>query len=757
MAQDNLYSRIYTRANDIAQSKKHQYISIEHILKAMFSEEQFRTLVQTCGGQLQQLQRDVDTYLEAPNLVSLNAMYDKPQDTRSTKEVFQRGMAQDIFAGSQDMTIEGLALSILSEQNSHANAYMQKNGITRESILAILRTRHGASPRSPQHGRDSHQSEPTSALDEFCEHLTSVSDHLDNLVGRSVEIDELVHVLARRKKNNAILVGEPGVGKTAIIEGLAKKIASGNVPETLKDAEIFSLDVSLLVSGTRLRGEFEERLVAIVDELSEMPNAILFVDEIHNIMGAGTAKDSALDAANILKPALADGRIRCIGATTYNEFYEYIESDTALMRRFYKIDVVVPTKAETYDIIMQSRAAYAEYHGIEVPDLLIEKVVNLAEDYIHNKHNPDKSFDVLDFSMAHAKLRGEEGEPVLCDDDIVFAVSKLANIAPENIMVRDTEKLQNLDKQIKDQVYGQDEAVDELIEAVLMRKAGVTALTRPIYSALMAGTTGTGKTWLAKNVAKALNTKLVRFDMSEFSEQHSISKLIGAPPGYVGFSEGRYGNGKLISEVEENPTAVFLFDEIEKAHQDILTILLQVLDEGKLTSSTGKTVDFSNTIVLMTSNLGAQDSESRVIGFGASENTDAVDKAIKQFLKPELRNRLDKIIKFKKLGATEVLKIVSREIDELNVTLAKRNVQISATPAAKKFLANEGFDDKMGARPLRRIVEQQVKKPISKEMLFGDLKEGGIVKIDLANGKLKVSVVLSREATNKDDAIKADK
>lgn len=736
--ENELMARVFDNAAKYAQTKHHEFVLVEHILFALTSEQTFIDFADKCAGpgKAAELQEDLKRHLDADALVDLDPNYEAPRPTRKVREVMRRALVQEVFSNNyQSVTVEGLILSILNEKQSHPAFYLQKIGLTRDVVMDHMRSKDGrraGSTGAQQSGKP---------LDDFCDNLNDIAEALDPLVGREDVIDDIVHALQRRKKNNVLAIGEPGVGKTAIIEGLAKKIVSGDVPDELMDVVIYSLDMGRLIAGTRLRGEFEERLTGVLDELATMPNAVLYIDEFHTMIGAGGAKDSAMDASNLIKPALANGSLRCIGTTTFTEFYDHIEKDTALMRRFWRVDIDEPSRDETVEILTNAKKLYENFHDTAISEEIVIRAVDMADTYMHDRHRPDKAFDVIDLASTHAKLTGRLD---VDDSDLVYALSKLTALDEESIKTTDTAKFSTMVPKLKKVVFGQDHAIEEIADAVIAHKAGLGDSTKPIYSALAVGPTGVGKTFLCKEIAKFLNIPLIRFDMSEYMEKHSVAKLIGAPPGYTGHGEGRYAAGKLITEVNENPYCVLLLDEVEKAHGDVFNLLLQVLDEASLTGSNGKKADFSNCIVIMTSNLGAKDASKQRIGFQGGKKTEAVNTAVKDFFPPELLNRLDnKCLVFGALGETEIGNIVKREIAALNKDLGSKQIQVIMSPESQRWLRDNGYSPEYGARPLTRLIKTKIKTPLSKLVMFGSLVDGGRIKLVIKNDDLIIDVVQS--------------
>jgi ATP-dependent Clp protease ATP-binding subunit ClpA len=718
---DNIIQNAVTFAKD----KEHEYVTIEHIMFCLLENEEIVSLVKEMRVDLNNIVEDLNQYLDDPDLNGLeneHGVKGDPKKTVSTERIIQRALAQVIFSGREEVKPLDMFLSILSEPNSHAAYFCQLNGLDKNLIVEFL-----------EHKYTSDQSQEL--VKEYTTNLNEEAQKgkIDNLIGRHMEVDELVHILARRKKNNVVLVGEPGTGKTAVAEGLAKRIVDGDVPDVIKNKVIYSLAVGDLLAGTRYRGDFEERFKSVLETLEASPHAVLFIDEIHMIMGAGSAGGSSVDIANMIKPVLGKGRLLTIGATTPDEFADSFEKDRALMRRFAKLDIIETNVEDTKEIVKGLNTYYEDFHKVKYSEDILEKSVDLCHRYIKNKAFPDKALDVVDAAGAKVKLRG--GDDVTLKD-VIHVISKISNVGVDVIDIESVDTYKNLDTRIKTTVFGQDEAVDKIVENIVVSKSGLREKNKPIGSFLLVGPTGTGKTETAKTLAKELECKLVKFDMSEYMEKHSVSKLIGAPPGYVGHAEGKLGQGLMLAEVEENPNCVLLLDEVEKAAPEVLQVLLQVMDDGRLTGSTGKEVDFSNVILLMTSNLGATDAEGLKIGFGDQTKLKAVDKAVEKFFSPEFRNRLDATIKFNKLAKELMLLIVDRLVTETNELLGENEstVTISITEACRLRLADDGYEPSMGARPLKRVFEDNIKKPLSKKILFEDLSNVNI-SVDIQNNE----------------------
>ena len=719
--------KMIERAVGIANDNNHEYITLEHILLSLLHEKDVNELILSIGGQPAKIKTEVITFLGDPALKKPDALKDVPaKRTTVLHRTMQRALTQLVFSGRNELTSESVLLSILSEETSHAYYFLAKNGVSREKIITQLRKsveKESAADESP--------------LSLYTRNLNkeAADGIIDPVIGRAKEVADTIEILARRKKNNVVYVGEPGVGKTALAEGLALKIVEKDVPKALQDKIVYSLDIGALIAGTKFRGDFEERLKGVLDEVKKLGNCIMFIDEIHMVLGAGSSTGSTMDAGNLLKPMLAKGQLMCVGATTYDEFHEHFEKDKALLRRFQKYDIHQPSVAETKLILAGLQKHYEKFHGITYDEKTTDQCVDLADRYMKNKFFPDKALDIMDAAGAVAKLLEQ---PNVTTQIVLEQASKIAKIPMDMMDLKANDALANLEPRLKNKVYGQDMAITALVESIYMAKSGLRNPAKPIGNFLFTGTTGSGKTYTAQKLAELMGVKLVRFDMSEYMEKHTISKLIGAPPGYVGHGEGKMGEGQLIAEVDANPNCVLLLDEIEKAAPDIFAVLLQVMDAGRLTSSKGKTVDFSNVILIMSANAGAADAERKKIGFGNQDNSGAVDVELKRLFTPEFRNRLDAVIKFNKLGIEEMRMIVNAEIEKTEVMLEPKGITITVTSAARDWLSTNGLDPLMGARPFERLFETKVKKPLSKEILFGKLKDGGRIVVDLINEELTV-------------------
>jgi len=729
-----------SQAFKFATEKKHQYVTLEHLLLALTDETDARNVMKACNVDVDLLNENLEFYIdnELENIVTTDTKLE-PQPTASFQRVIQRSIVHVQSSGKNEVTGANILVALFAERESHATFFLQEQEVTRYDVVnfishGITKVDNFAYGGSFDSSSSSSNNKATtnSPLETYCVNLNKKAEqnNIDRLIGRTVEVDRLAQILCRRTKNNPLLVGDPGVGKTAIVEGLALKIFNNEVPQVLKSHVIFSLDMGTLIAGTRYRGDFEERLKLIIKEIERNKNYILFIDEIHTLVGAGSTSGSSMDASNMLKPALQAGNIRCIGSTTYNEYRLFFEKDRALQRRFQKIDVPEPTIDEAYKIMYGIRSKYEKFHNVKFTDDAIKASVDLSSKYIGNKKLPDKSIDIIDELGSSEVLKSENQRKKILDiEDIERIVSQITKIPEKNISVNDRMYLKDLDKNLKRVIFGQDLAIDSLVSSIKLSRSGLRDSNRTIGNYMFSGQTGVGKTELAKQLAKVLSIELIRFDMSEYMERHSVSKLIGAPPGYVGFDQG----GLLSEKVDKNPYAVLLIDEIEKAHPDVYNILLQIMDYGKLTDQNGKKIDFRNIILIMTTNAGAEDLQKSQIGFNKSINKDGDLESINKIFSPEFRNRLDSIVQFNILNKDTVKKIVEKFVIELETQLGERDVIINLTDKASNLISKLGFDEKMGARPLNRVIDEKIKKPLADELIHGKLVNGGHVLVDAKN------------------------
>ena len=729
-----------SQAFKFATEKKHQYVTLEHLLLALTDETDARNVMKACNVDVDLLNENLEFYIdnELENIVTTDTKLE-PQPTASFQRVIQRSIVHVQSSGKNEVTGANILVALFAERESHATFFLQEQEVTRYDVVNFIshgitkvdNFAYGGSFDSSS-SSSNNKAATNSPLETYCVNLNKKAEqnNIDRLIGRTVEVDRLAQILCRRTKNNPLLVGDPGVGKTAIVEGLALKIFNNEVPQVLKSHVIFSLDMGTLIAGTRYRGDFEERLKLIIKEIERNKNYILFIDEIHTLVGAGSTSGSSMDASNMLKPALQAGNIRCIGSTTYNEYRLFFEKDRALQRRFQKIDVPEPTIDEAYKIMYGIRSKYEKFHNVKFTDDAIKASVDLSSKYIGNKKLPDKSIDIIDELGSSEVLKSENQRKKILDiEDIERIVSQITKIPEKNISVNDRMYLKDLDKNLKRVIFGQDLAIDSLVSSIKLSRSGLRDSNRTIGNYMFSGQTGVGKTELAKQLAKVLGIELIRFDMSEYMERHSVSKLIGAPPGYVGFDQG----GLLSEKVDKNPYAVLLIDEIEKAHPDVYNILLQIMDYGKLTDQNGKKIDFRNIILIMTTNAGAEDLQKSQIGFNKSINKDGDLESINKIFSPEFRNRLESIVQFNVLNKDTVKKIVEKFVIELETQLGERDVIINLTDKASNLISKLGFDEKMGARPLNRVIDEKIKKPLADELIHGKLINGGHVLVDAKN------------------------
>ncbi len=739
------------RALAYANERRHEYATLEHLLLALTEDQDAVAVLRACTVDIEKLRRDLTGYVdnELVNLVSNNVEDAKP--TASFQRVLQRAAIHVQSSGREEVTGANVLVAMFAERESHAVYFLQEQDMTRFDAVNYIshgiakapgrsetRRVQGADEEERSGGNEKQQKRGHDALDAYCVNLNKKAKNgkIDPLIGREAEVDRTIQILCRRSKNNPLYVGDPGVGKTAIAEGLARRIVQREVPEVLLNATIYALDMGALLAGTRYRGDFEERLKAVLGELEAMPGAVLFIDEIHTVIGAGATSGGAMDASNLLKPALASGAIRCIGSTTYKEYRNYFEKDRALVRRFQKIDVNEPSVEDSVKILRGLKPYYERHHKVRYTADALRAAVELSHRYIGDRKLPDKAIDVIDEVGAAQMLVAEnKRRKTITAKEIEAVVATMARIPPKSVSRDDKEVLKNLDRDLKTMVFGQDKAIDALTAAIKLARAGLRDAEKPIGSYLFSGPTGVGKTEVARQLARTLGIELTRFDMSEYMERHTVSRLIGAPPGYVGFDQG----GLLTDAVDQHPHSVLLLDEIEKAHPDLFNILLQVMDYGKLTDHNGKSVDFRNVILIMTTNAGASELAKPAIGFGSDVRTGDDQEAINRMFTPEFRNRLDAVVSFAALSADTIGRVVDKFILQLEEQLADRNVTIELDEAARKWLAEKGYDRLFGARPLGRIIQEHIKKPLAEELLFGKLTKGGIVRVTREGDKLGFS------------------
>ena len=734
------------RAVAYANQRKHEYATLEHLLMSLTDDQEAAAVMRACNVDLPVLKKNLANYLdtELKSLVVEDGEDAKP--TAGFQRVIQRAVIHVQSSGRDEVSGANVLVAVFSERESHAAFFLQEQDMTRYDAVnfiahGIAKKAGASEPRSVKGSAEAEGEDKSGAktggeaLETYCVNLNEKAraGKVDPLIGRYLEVERCIQVLCRRTKNNPLLVGDPGVGKTAIAEGLARKIITGEVPEVLAEATIFSLDMGALLAGTRYRGDFEERVKQVVKELENHPNAILFIDEIHTVIGAGATSGGAMDASNLLKPALASGTLKCMGSTTYKEFRQHFEKDRAPVRRFQKIDVNEPTIDDTIKILKGLKSYYEDFHKLKFTDDAIKAAVELSAKYITDRKLPDKAIDVIDEAGASQMLLPEgKRRKKLGQKDIEAVIAKMARIPAKSVSKSDTESLRSLEADLRRAVFGQDDAIEQLSAAMKMARAGLRDAAKPIGCYLFSGPTGVGKTEVARQLAHTLGIELLRFDMSEYMERHTVSRLIGAPPGYVGHDQG----GQLTDAVDQHKHAVVLLDEIEKAHQDVYNILLQVMDHGTLTDANGKKIDFRNVVLIMTTNAGAADNNRNGIGFGRGKVSDEDEAAIKRLFTPEFRNRLDAVVTFKSLSQDVIRNVVQKFILQLEAQLADRNVTLELSDAAGDWLAKNGYDELYGARPLARVIQEHIKKPLADEILFGRLVRGGHVRLDLRDGKI---------------------
>ncbi len=735
------------RAFKEARAKHHEYMTVEHMLLSLLDNPAAAKVLRACGADSDRLRREIAAFIdETTPLIPANEDRDT-QPTLGFQRVLQRAVFHVQSAGKKEVTGANVLVALFSEQDSQAVYLLNQQDVTRLDVVNYIS--HGISKVPGENQQDDapgeadeprgEEKEGSSPLESFASNLNEMArqGRIDPLIGRADEVERTVQILCRRRKNNPLFVGEAGVGKTAIAEGLAKKIVDGEVPEILSDAVIYALDLGGLVAGTKYRGDFEKRLKSVLAQLKRLPHAILFIDEIHTIIGAGSASGGVMDASNLIKPVLASGDLRCIGSTTYQEYRGIFEKDRALARRFQKIDVDEPSVEETIEILKGLKSRFEAHHQVTYTNPALRAAAELSSRYINDRHLPDKAIDVIDEAGAHVQLKSPAKRKKRIDvADVEAIVAKMARIPSKRVSASDTESLKNLDRDLKMVVYGQDPAIDALTSAIRMNRSGLGHDEKPIGSFLFTGPTGVGKTEVTRQLARILGMELLRFDMSEYMERHTVSRLIGAPPGYVGFDQG----GLLTEQINKHPHAVLLLDEIEKAHPDVFNLLLQVMDHGTLTDNNGRKADFRNVVLVMTTNAGAEDISRRSIGFTEQDHSTDGLEALKRYFSPEFRNRLDAVVQFGPLSEETIRSVVDKFVFELEQQLEEKKVGLTVDAAARLWLAEKGYDPKMGARPMARVIQNHIKKPLANELLFGELVGGGSVRVLVRDGELAFEI-----------------
>mgnify|MGYP001166272119 FL=1 len=738
---------------DYAAKKNHEHVTVEHLLLALIDDIDASNLLKACNIDLSILKNDLIKFIDEQKYLVINNTEQLPEPTAGYRTVITRAAIHVQQSGKNEVNGANVIVAIFSQQESYSVYLLEKQDMTRYDAVQFIS--HGIrkdeeySAISVSEELNEHQ-EPDpkkkSALEAFCENLNEKASKnmIDPLIGRDEEVLRLIQILCRRRKNNPLLVGDPGVGKTAIVEGLAYRIIHETVPSVIKSSQIYSLDMGSLLAGTRYRGDFEERIKAVLKEIEKIDNSILFIDEIHTVIGAGATSGGAMDASNLLKPYLQNERMRCVGSTTYKEFRQFFDKDRALSRRFQKIDVDEPSNDDTIKILKGLKSRFEDFHGLKYSDEAIDCAVELSSRYMSDKKLPDKAIDVIDETGAAMKLKSSK-KKIIEEKEIEETIARMAKIPSRNVTRDDTKKLKDLDKSLKRMVFGQDKAIEEIATSIRLSRAGLRDNQKPIGSYLFAGPTGVGKTELARQLSSILGVELLRFDMTEYMERHTVSRLIGAPPGYVGFDQG----GLLTDGVDKNPYSVILLDEIEKAHPDIFNILLQIMDYGTLTDQNGRKVDFRNTILILTTNAGATDIAKPALGFNRDKREGEDVEAIDKLFNPEFRNRLDSIISFSSLPDKVIARVVEKFIVELETQLDNKNVFIQISEKAALWIGKEGYDENMGARPLSRLIQEKIKKPIAEQILYGKLSKGGNIKLDLKNNELTFEYLPFKKSANK--------
>ena len=726
------------KAFQLARDGRHEFLTVEHLLSSILETTAVKDVLQSCGADVAVLAKDLLDHIEQSTPRLPEGDDREVQPTLGFQRVLQRAVFHVQSSGRKEVAVTNVLVAIFSEKQSHAVFLLSRQDVSRLDVVNYIS--HGmsktdddkgsAKEEAPAAGAAAAEAESASALEKYASNLNKLAEEgkIDPLIGRELEVERTIEILCRRRKNNPLYVGEAGVGKTAIAEGLARRIVEGQVPEVLAGCTIYSLDLGSLIAGTKYRGDFEKRLKSVLAELKKQPGAVLFIDEIHTVIGAGAASGGVMDASNLIKPVLSNGELRCIGSTTYQEYRGIFEKDHALARRFQKIDVVEPSVAETIEILKGLRSRFEEHHLVKYTDEALKAAAELSARHINERHLPDKAIDVVDEAGARMRVKGIADQTATVDvEQIEDVVARIARIPPKTVSSNDKEVLRNLERNLKLVIYGQDKAVETLTDAIKMSRSGLGDERKPVGSFLFAGPTGVGKTEVTRQLAIALGIEFIRFDMSEYMERHTVSRLIGAPPGYVGFDQG----GLLTEAIAKHPHAVLLLDEIEKAHPDVFNLLLQVMDHGTLTDNNGRKADFRHVIIVMTTNAGAADMARTPIGFMPGDNTTDGMEAIKKLFTPEFRNRLDAIIQFGGLDERTIERVVEKLLVEIETQLEGKRVSLQLDDAARRWIAKTGYDPKMGARPMARVIQEHIKRPLAEELLFGKLVEGGLVRVSV--------------------------
>ena len=731
--------QIFESAVHLAGERNHEYVTLEHFLYSLVTHESFAKVLTSFGTDVKALGKTVEKFIDEELKEIVNPNVDRPKKTNTVDKVLNRAFTHVLFSGRQVIEPVDCFISMFAEKKSYAAYFIRKANIDKDRFLSFLQKESIKEEEQEDQERQGKNPQIERMITQFCTNLTAraKAKKIDPVIGREKEIEEVQLVLARRNKSNVMLIGDPGVGKTAIAEGLARKIVEGTVPKFIQDHTVYNLDISAMLAGSKYRGDFEERLKMVLGAIEKKGKCIIFIDEAHMMNGAGSVSGGSNDMANMLKPALSKGTLKVIASTTWEEFRKHFEKDRALMRRFQRVTVDEPSESTCIKILKGLKKYYEKHHNVKITNQAITDAVTYSVKYMSDKKLPDKAIDLIDCACARFKVKDEEGG-VVDHDEILFEVAKIANLPVEQIGAKEGSNIAGLEKNLRNKVFGQESAIESLLDKIFIAQAGLKAVNKPVGSFLFVGPTGVGKTEVAKQLASGMGVKLIRFDMSEFQEKHSVAKFIGAPPGYVGFDDNA---GQLITNLQEHPNCVLLLDEVEKAHPDVLTVMLQLMDNGFVTGSNGKKADGRNAIIVMTSNLGAADAEKNGVGFGSLERDSDPKDAVNRFFAPEFRNRLDGIVKFGKLDQVNMIKVVKKFIDELNALVKDKNIHVKPSAEAVEYLIAKGFNSKMGARPLQRTIDDFIKKPLSKEILFGKLTNGGVVDVIVEKDNLKLVVV----------------